>query len=285
MFRAACAIARGFTLPVVMSLRTFSGTCRSGIGTFVVVNEDGWFVTAAHILHQMRDLNAAVQKSKSSASSSPAGGPNRHERRATKVRGPQPNDIERWSTWWGGVGTELDGNAKVLEAVDLAIGRLKNFDASKIKNYPVFKDPDKDFIPGASLCRMGFPFYDVDPVFDPATGNFTLKNVPLPIFANEGILSRMQERVPIDGDGNPHPTAPFPLRMIETSNASIKGQSGGPIFDEKGAIWGIQSSTTSYPLDFSTAEKQYYHVGVGVHAATIVGAFTQLGVTIKMSGH
>jgi hypothetical protein len=44
---------------------------------------------------------------------------------------------------------------------------------------------------------------------------------------------------------------PFPLKWIETSSPGLKGQSGGPLLDERGTIWGVQSNTFSYNLGFS----------------------------------
>jgi hypothetical protein len=277
-----------FTLPVVMSIKTIGGVCRSGIGTFVVINDEGWIVTAAHIIKQISDIATAEAKTRALESGASVtgggGGTNRHARRAAKKGGPQSADIDRWSIFWGMPSAELDGSVTIIEPADLAIGKLKNFDKTLIQAYPVFKDPSKNFDPGTSLCRLGFPFYDVGPVYSAATG-FSLTNFPLPIFPNEGILSRMQEIVLIDPAGQPLPPPPFPIKMIETSSAGIRGQSGGPIFDTKGAIWGIQSSTASYEMDLNTKEKQYYHVGVGVHAETILGALKGLNINFQMSAH
>jgi hypothetical protein len=88
----------------------------------------------------------------------------------------------------------------------------------------------------------------------------------------------------IDATGKPAPDAPtFPLKSIETSNPGLLGQSGGPIFDQKGVIWGIQTSTVSYELDLNTAEKQYYNVGVGCHAETVIGLMEKQGVAHQIS--
>src|SRR5262249_35662522 len=81
---------------------------------------------------------------------------------------------------------------------EIAIARLKGFNPKRVKKYPVFKDPAKGFEPGTSLCRLGFPFYRIETEWVEATGRFQLKNTPLPIFPNEGILSRMAEIVLID---------------------------------------------------------------------------------------
>jgi hypothetical protein len=180
-------------------------------------------------------------------------------------------------------GAQLDPRSTaVLEPCDLAIGKLLNFDSTKVPNYPVFKDPSQNFEPGVSLCRLGFPFYNVGTVYDPSSG-FRLVNTPLPIFPNEGILSRMHKIQFVDPSGSALPPPPFPLRMIETSSPGIKGQSGGPIFDQDGVIWAIQSATTSYPMDFSTKVEQYYHVGVGVSSIAILGLLRHFNVKFAIS--
>jgi Trypsin-like peptidase domain len=284
MFRAAVKEAMGFTLPMVTSLLTCSGVCRSGIGTFVIVNDEGWFVTAAHMMKSLGDLADAEAKTRAKEQAVIQG--SRASRRASKNMAPSPNDIDKWSAWFGLPGVGLDqtaGSQVMVEPCDLAVGKLTNFDPSTIKNYPVFKDPNKDFDPGTSLCRLGFPFYDVGTSYAAGSG-FQLANVPLPIFPNEGILSRSSEIRLIDPTGKPLPP-PFPLLTIETSSPGIRGQSGGPIFDQHGAIWGIQSATRSYPLEFGTKIEQYYHVGVGVSSATIVGLLQHLNVKFAMSAH
>ena len=49
VFREANAIARQFTRPIVMSKLTVGGECTAQIGAYVVVNNEGNFVTAFHI--------------------------------------------------------------------------------------------------------------------------------------------------------------------------------------------------------------------------------------------
>jgi hypothetical protein len=44
----------------------------------------------------------------------------------------------------------------------IGAARLEPFDPSWITQYPVFKDPSKDFEPGTNLCRMGFPQKSTD---------------------------------------------------------------------------------------------------------------------------
>ena len=49
MFAAANTLARGFTYPMIISSRRWSGGVDVSVGAFVVLNRAGWIVTAAHI--------------------------------------------------------------------------------------------------------------------------------------------------------------------------------------------------------------------------------------------
>ena len=62
MFRQALAVAREFTRPVVLSRKTVGGVCSSAIGTFVVINREGWIITAGHMLQHLEALGLGDQK-------------------------------------------------------------------------------------------------------------------------------------------------------------------------------------------------------------------------------
>jgi Trypsin-like peptidase domain len=291
VFRNACTLARGFTLPVVTSIQTLAGDCAAGIGTAIVVNDEEWIVTAAHVLKQLQTLSAAEAQTRAFEAQIAAvkndqtlSSKNRN-RKLNALGRLDPKSINRWSVWLGYPGITIE-SARAIEEVDIGIARLKNFDPNLVKQFPVFKDPLKDYEPGVSLCRMGYPFVDAKPVWNAAQGQFNLtQNVPLPVFPNEGILARMAVMILTDAAGTPHdtPPHPFPLFQIETSSAGILGQSGGAIFDQHGTVWGIQSATTSYQIDLNVKVQQYYHVGVGVHTQTILGFFNAHGVKHQVS--
>ena len=50
MFQTAIEKAQGYTLPVVISSRRQDGSTSSVVGTFIVLNKDGWMLTAWHIV-------------------------------------------------------------------------------------------------------------------------------------------------------------------------------------------------------------------------------------------
>jgi hypothetical protein len=173
---------------------------------------------------------------------------------------------------------------QTLPDADLALLKLNGFDAAQIPRYPVFKDPSKDINPGTSLCRLGFPFNAIKPTYSPAMDRFEFTALQLVFFPNEGILTRI---VAVNDDPNAF------MGYIETSSAGLRGQSGGPIFDQHGTVWGIQSRTTHLPLGFSppqpgdpkSVEHQFLNVGLGTHPATITKVLKDFGVAHTLSGY
>lgn len=49
MFAKAYALARCFTQPVIISTRLYDQTVECTGGAFVVLNDEGWIITAAHL--------------------------------------------------------------------------------------------------------------------------------------------------------------------------------------------------------------------------------------------
>lgn len=291
MFRQAMAIARQFTLPVIISHRTANGKCSSGIASFVVINNDGWILTAGHVFQQFAELQTqrnearqlevqktAIQESDESS--------NQKKKKLNMLPRLKPDHTVDCSAWWGGWKVK---QAQVVQSADIALARLEGFDPSKIQGYPVFKDPKKDYEPGTSLCRLGFPFHTVTPTFDEAKKSFQLPReaLPVPFFPIDGIFTRTAEIV-VDGPRKP----PFPVKWIETSSPGLRGQSGGPIFDSQGSVWAIQVNTAHYPLGFNAKEQkskdvvpQFLNVGRGVHSETIIALLKDNGVRHDISAY
>jgi len=300
MFRQAIALAGGFTSPVVLSRKTVEGACSSAIGAFVVVNRDGWIITAGHMLKQLEDLilgdqsRRAYKSQRAAIENDSSIGSSEKKRRIAALPKFKKNDTDRSSAWWGRDGVQAVNRAWI-DTADIGIARLEPFDPSWFSAYPVFKDPTKDFRPGASLCTFGFPFHSIKPQWDEAVLSFKLPvgALPIPYFPMSGIFTRMAEIVLVDQHGQLLPPPQFPLRWIETSYPGLKGQSGGPIIDPQGSVWGIQCNTVSYPLGFDppvpgrlgATEHQFLNCGRGVHPDTIFGLFNQFGVKYDVSSY
>lgn len=289
MFQEANAIASRFTFPVILSRMDFMNRCSSSIGAFVVVNKDGWIVTAGHILEQWVKMVNASQVAGIHDEKRLAIEADRSLDRKTKqaklrdLGKPNKDDTKHASALWGGFSDfpQLT-NIAYLPSIDLGIGKLEPFDPAWVSDYPVFKDPSKEFGTGVSLCKLGFPFHGFEPQCNEEARSFVLPEnaIPIPFFPIEGIFTRtiMHEAAE---NGNP---MPFPMWWVETSAPGLRGQSGGPTFDSKGFVWAIQCRTASYPLGFSEKNPaECLHVGLGVHPVTIFEFFKKYGVTYQVS--
>ena len=255
------------------------GKCATGIGALVVINKDGWIITAAHIVQQFQDLigqtksyiDHEAKKAKIKASGLSA---KEKKKELSKLGKLSPKHVTNCSAWWGGDGITVK-QAIAIPAADLAIAQLEHFDPNSVSHYPVFKDPTKDFDPGVNLCKLGFPFHSITPDWDEAKDAFQLPKdaLPVPFFPIDGIFTRTTEIV-VAGKQRP-----FPLRWVETSSPGLRGQSGGPVVDTQGAIWAIQVNTAHFPLGFNPSVPgrprdkvhQFLNVGRGVHSETILG--------------
>jgi hypothetical protein len=290
MFAKAYKINSEFTRPVVISAQRANGKCDASVGTFIHVNDEGWIMTAAHILaldHELRSgrstlatYNAERERIEKATLSAKA------RRTQLQALGKRPEHLAiDHSFWWSQDGCTLVDIA-VLELADLAIGRLEPWDPSWCKSFPTFKDPAQETGCGTSLCRLGYPFAQLTPTY--VGGNFSLPADvhKMPRFPIEGILTR-HVRV------GTHP-AGYKVGFIETSSPGLKGQSGGPIFDQQGTVWGIQSRTAHLDLGFSPqipngnpeqVEHQFLNVGWATHPETIVGLLKERGVNFALSAY
>ena len=104
------------------------------------------------------------------------------------------------------------------------------------------------------LCRTGYPLLEDKLVIKWDGKGYAANGAPA-LFVNSGLVSRFIN------EGN--------IKIIELDSPGLRGQSGGPLFDEDGRICGMQFRTTSYPLGFETKPQQYYHVGQAIDVSTL----------------
>lgn len=277
MFADAIDKARQFTRPLFQSMRYYDGTTEAGLAACVFINADGWFVTAAHVLDvalaaqkhgpEILEFEAGMQRIKADPKLN-------SKQRHKQIR--QLRENPKWITAQSvvvGVGPSLMPVVEWRAArdIDFAVGRIHPFNPSWISHYATFKDP-ASLRQGRSLCRVGYPFLPVTCSYDAATNSFGLNCDQLALFPNEGIYTRE-----IIGDKSAN--GPYFVRFIETSSAGLRGQSGGPLIDKDGLVWGIQSRTNSYDLGFQPKLRlesgkevevyQFMNCGLAVHPLTI----------------
>jgi hypothetical protein len=292
MFSKACGIASNFTGVAIISTRLFDKTVNCGCGAYIVINDEGWILTVAHLwnsrfAYQKHSTELSVYKKEIISIQQD---PNLSEVvKRHKIKGIKNNPkwITNHSFWWGFDGVKVI-DVKPLPEGDLVIGRLDPFDPNMVKNYPVFKDPSKLAI-GTSLCKLGYPFHKINATYNEATAMFTLApgSLPLPRFPNDGIYTR-------NIIGGRSKDKKYGIKFLETSSPGLKGQSGGPIFDKKGTVWAVQSRTSSLLLGFNPKvlkngkeieENQFLNTGWGVHPELIVAFLKDNGINFKLSSY
>lgn len=274
MFKKAYEHASHFTIPVVVSQRFHSGDVECGVGAAIVLNDAGWLATAAHLFQpaQLQQQHQTEISAYEAEVERIRTGPGTEQGKRKRLRALAPKKwIANYSYWWGVDGLSVE-QVEILPEADLALGRLKGFDPTQVKEYPVFRK-GAAMQPGASVCRLGFPFYSINATYDATKDVFAFEpgTLPIPRFPNEGIVTRFFEAPPAS-DGTS-------VKMVETSSPGLRGQSGGPLFDTEGLVWGMQSRTNHLDLGFSpeversgkkVAEHQFMSVGVAIHSDTVL---------------
>jgi hypothetical protein len=290
VFAAANNLARRFTYPMITSTRQWNGTVETAVGAFVVLNRDGWIVTTAHSFGLVSRAQAdapkvAALRAEIDAARGDTAAPTSGD--ADEVVTPEsaadPDWITNISTWCGRDGVTLR-EVRAVPAADIAIGRLDPVPADMIATLPVLKNPAAGLEPGRSLCRLGFAFTKVNATFDDAAASFRVQG-EVPYFPLEGMFTRLV-------DAGQSSDRKFHVRFIETSSPGLRGQSGGPLFDVEGRVWGIQSRTQHIALGFNpeaeiagkrTQVPQFINLGLAVHVGTLIEVLTEMGVAHEVS--
>lgn len=124
---------------------------------------------------------------------------------------------------------------------DLSIIKITNATSNLYQGHALFAKDSTTLRRGDFLCRIGYPF----PEF--SNFNYDIANDCIswtkngrkdtPLFPIEGMFTR---EVTLNGK----------TYAYELSTPGLRGQSGGPLFDQRGIIYGMQSVTIHLPLGF-----------------------------------
>ena len=289
MFAKACERVYKFTRPLIISTRTVDGTVSSSCGTFIIINPEGWILTAGHLFDSFVKYQQDMKKIKEVEEINA-----RKASMAVPGAMTLPDTIQldpKWITnhsfWWGGDGLRIT-SVYVNREIDVALAKLDGFRPDMVQEYPIFRDPDT-MRPGTSICRTGFPFANIATDFDEGSKSFRIRNgvLPLPFFPNDGIRTRNVLKQNKSKEGN------YDMLYVETSTPGLKGQSGGPIFDTNGHIYAMQVQTNHIPLGFhpiseydgkSIVENQFLNVGIGVHGKLLQQIMRDHHISFKVEG-
>lgn len=136
---------------------------------------------------------------------------------------------------------------KIHAKYDIATIKFIGFEGLLYKNYATFIKDQSSVKQGKMLCRLGYPF----PEFSNFKYNKQDDNIDwvekgresTPKFPIDGIITRKVEE-----NGN--------IIGIEMSTPGLKGQSGGPLFDKNGLIYGMQALTIHSHLGFDIINQE-----------------------------
>ena len=287
MFQHAIKKVRPYTIPVVAFSVTRKGDVRVHIGTFIVLNEHGDILTSSHIIENIvkKEEEAKVYAKYEDVKNNMQ--IDRIEKR--KKLNLLSREIKQDTTQgiislWGSQAWQID-DIRGNKIADIATGRIKGFNKDSMSSYPIFKNPSTDFDIGESLCKLGFPLYTVKATVDITKKSFEVPAdlFPMPVFAIDGIYAR--EYVYQDEAGS------ILAKFIATSSPGLHGQSGGPIFDTQGRIWGLQSRTNYQEIVIKDENdpsgkkkiKSTFDYGLGTHAETIVNFLRENQIDIHIS--
>jgi hypothetical protein len=286
MFEAAIDKVLQFTRPLHSISRTYGGLLMPGSSTFFFVNENGVAITCKHVLDLIPaadHINQAYQQFKAERDRIPKDGRYKQSLHGLELKYKYNNEatIQLKNNFLNCFDNISEITCHAHPTLDLAIMEFKGFNKIYYNSHARFIKDSSKIKQGKSLCRIGFPFPefnnfkhnpDNDDIEWTNTGNPNSPSFPI-----DGIVTRFV------GDPNNGITG------IEMSTPGLKGQSGGPLFDADGNIYGMQFATNHLHLGFDMKDFEtinngkknkvsnypFLHVGICVHVDKIKEFLTQ----------
>jgi hypothetical protein len=254
MFVEAIKKISEFTRPVYTIVRGYeSERVMPGAATLFFVNEKAEAITCRHVVDtitQADRVNNSYQQFKKEREGLPTGA-----RRKKKLR-----ELEQKYGYGHDITIQIKPSfvdcVEKFESLeitphpvfDIAIVKFIGYTKTFYKNHAVFLSDENMIQQGLPLCRLGYPF--------PEFSNFIYNEEKDDIeWTSNGQIST--PRFPMDGIITRHLLLPTGEPVgIEMSTPGLTGQSGGPLFDEEGRIYGMQSMTNHLHLGFDIKEKE-----------------------------
>lgn len=285
MFLEAIKKISEFTRPIHIITRKYnSDFVGPGAATMFFVNELGVAITCKHvaeILAQSESVNTKYSLFKKEKESLPGPSNKKYKRMLKELEqkyGCRRDIVVEIKNMFVNCVDKLDNFEIIAHPIyDLAIIKINGHEKLSYKNYAIFIKDENNIQQGKYLCRLGYPFpefsnYKYDLEKDEI--NWTSEGrLDTPSFPIDGIITRLiGDQAAVVG--------------IELSTPGLKGQSGGPLFDRDGKIYGMQSTTHHLHLGFDMKNFDYFdykeggisvkvnnqpflHVGQCIHANII----------------
>lgn len=281
MFADAIESIGNFTRPMKLISRNYQNpNIVPGTGTLFFVNDEGYAITCKHVAELILEadkINSHYQAFKIERSAVVA-----DKNQKTAIR-----KLEKKYNLNSGTTAQLkiqfpdcvsafsQIDVTMHGTYDLALIHFVGHTNTHYAGHAIFAKDGNTARPGDMLCRLGFPFpeftdfkYDlVNDEIDWASAG----NAATPRFPIEGMFTRHLG----DASGN--------IYGIELSTPGLKGQSGGPLFNSAGIVYGMQSMTHHLHLGFDMINEKmiingkqeninnqpFLHVGQCIHVDVI----------------
>ena len=280
MFEAAIENISGFTKPLHTISRTYGGLVLPGTATFFFVNDKGVALTCKHVASMIpaaTQINDTYLKFRAERDRLPKDGKFSRNLKGLELKYKYNKEtaVQLKLNFLNSFDKIEQITTHVHPTLDLAILVFKGFDKMFYTSHAKFLNDSSRIKQGKYLCRMGFPFPEFsnfrhDPEKDDIEWTNT-GNPNSPSFPIDGIITRFLGEV----DGT--------ITGIELSTPGLRGQSGGPLFDVDGNIYGMQFATNHLHLGFDSKDKEiitdgkktkisnfpFLHVGLCVHVEKI----------------
>ena len=276
MFESAIDKIAYFTRAIHSITRIFpSNDIQKGASTVFFINSEGFALTCRHVIELLINtdtINNKYNDYKNEISKHlKLGSKEKNVKRLlqNKYNYKEGSILQIKNQIVNCINGNLNCKYIIHPSIDLALIHFIDCELA-ITQFPIFPKDTSHLKPGKILCRYGFPFaeftnYELDSTNDDIIWNQTGRQVTCP-FPNEGMVTRLAR----NDNGL--------LCEFETSTPGFKGQSGGPVFDCDGKIWGVQFATQFHHLNFDKEmvltisgkkklieDHPFLHVGKAIH--------------------
>ena len=287
MFISAIERVAQFTRPIHTIMRTYGGKqLLPGAATIFFVNDKGYAVTCKHVAEMISSADAINQHfhqfktERQSVLSNP-----KYKQLLKglelKYKLNAGSTIQLKNNFVDAVDTMSGFTINYHPTLDLAIIKFNDYKKLHYIECAKFLKNGDNIKQGKFLCRLGFPF--------PEFSNFTFNTQTDDIeWTDSGV--NVSPRFPLEGMVTRFlADQQNSLYGIEMSTPGLRGQSGGPLFDAKGTVYGMQFSTKHLHLGFDLVDKEimvnnsikkvtdysFIHLGQCIHVNAIKAFLTE----------
>jgi hypothetical protein len=279
MFVKAIEEIQQFTRPVHTIVRHYHNDfIQPGAATLFFVNDEGVAITCKHVLEQLlhehainANYNNFKTERKALGSITDAGYQTRLKDLEAKYHYTNPGAIAQLRNFLINCTDSAAYDYIPHPTLDLAVLKFKDVKQRFYTSHAAFLKDGSQIKQGKHLCRFGFPFAEFTN-FHYDTANDEIA------FTNTGNMN--SPSFPMDGMVTRHVMEGQKMTGVELSTPGLRGQSGGPLFDSDGVIFGMQSMTVQYHMGFD--EQTIEIISNGKRTSTFNHSFLNVGRCIHV---